>query len=90
MKDRENRANGVLLAVKSATFNSVHKVVEEQEELELISAELTTFSKATICVCSTKYSRPPYSDKAWLKQCYDNVVIYGDFNLPMFRWNFPV
>ena len=40
MKDRENRASGVLLAVKSATCNSIHKVVEEQDELELISAEL--------------------------------------------------
>lgn len=43
MKDRENRASGVLLTVKSATFNSVHKVVEEQDGLELISAVLTTF-----------------------------------------------
>ena len=44
-KDRGSRAGGVLLAVKSNTFISVHEIDEEQYELELITVELITNSK---------------------------------------------
>ena len=44
-QDRGSRAGGVLLAVKSNTFISVHEIDEEQYELELITVELITNSK---------------------------------------------
>ena len=49
-KDRESRAGGVLLAVKLGSFTSVHEIVHEKCDLELISVELTTISRTKLCI----------------------------------------
>ena len=96
-KDRGSRAGGVLLAVKSSSFHSVHEIVEEQCKLELVTVELTTNSRTKLCICCCY--RPRNSDRNWLNlfdsylailsTCYDNIVIYGDFNLPKIIWDSP-
>ena len=58
-KDRGSRAGGVLLAVKSGSFTSVHEIVDEKYELELISVELTTTSRTKLCICCCYRPSPP-------------------------------
>ena len=87
----------MLLAVKSSSFHSVHEIVEEECKLELVTVELTTNSRTKLCICCCY--RPPNSDRnslnlfdsylAILSTCYDNIVIYGDFNLPKIIWYSP-
>ncbi|CAB4036572.1 Hypothetical predicted protein, partial [Paramuricea clavata] len=96
-KDRESRAGGVLLAVKSGSFTSVHEIVHEKCDLELISVELTTISRTKLCICCCY--RPPNSNRNWfqlfdsylayLSARYDDILIYGDFNLPKIIWDSP-
>ena len=97
-RDREIRSGGgVLIAVKTTSFKAVKKFVLESEQLqqlEMVSAELTTASDQKILFCSCY--RPPDSDSHWIdlfniflnQVCdqFDNMVISGDFNLPNISW----
>ena len=75
----------------------VHELVEERCELEMIPVELTTVLRTKLCVCCCY--RPPNSNSNWLNLLnsylanlstrYDNIVIYGDFNLPKIIWDSP-
>ena len=82
----------MLLAVKSSSFHSVHEIVKEQCKLELVTVELTTNSRTQLCICCC-YCRNWLnlfdSYLAILSTCYDNIVIYGDFNLPKIIWDSP-
>lgn len=50
--NRGSRAGGVLLAVKSNKFISVHEIIDVRQcELESISVELTTNSGTKLCAC---------------------------------------
>ena len=97
-KDRANRAGGgVLIAIKTGSFKSVKEFIvtsSDQQQLEIVSAEVKTAANQTILFCSCY--RPPDADLCWmdmfknfLDQACDqhkNLVISGDFNLPNITW----
>lgn len=97
-RDRGSRAGGVLLAVKANSFSSCREIADlNDSDLETVSVELTTKSKAKILACCCYRTPTPekdWSDKLniYLAKCssrYGNMLIAGDFNLPEIHWESP-
>ena len=96
-KDRTMRVGGsVLLGVRTSSFKSVREV-EDNYDLEIIVAEITTLSNMKLLLCSCY--RPPNEDQNWIERFNNflenicsshlHIVLAGDFNLPQISWNFP-
>ena len=97
-RDRGSRAGGVLLAVKANSFSSCREIADLNcSDLETVSVELTTKSKAKIVACCCYRTPTPekdWSDKfniylAKLSSRYSNMLIAGDFNFPEIHWESP-
>ncbi len=95
-KDWTTRGGGVLLGVRTSSFKSVREV-EHNYDLEIILAEITTFSNMKLLLCSCY--RPPNEDQNWIERfnnflgniclSHQNIVLAGDFNLPQISWSSP-
>ena len=96
-KDRKTRnGGGVLLAIKSDSFNSSRELVNSSD-LEVTSVEIITHSKLKLLICCCY--RPPNAEKIWLDKFnsiladlssrHDNIIICGDFNFPKVNWQSP-
>ena len=98
-KDRsEQRAGGVLIALKTEVFKSVREVslLENLQDLEIVSATVTTATDQKILFCSCYR---PESDAKWATlfnnfldfACdkFENIVICGDFNFAKIPWDAP-
>ena len=96
-KDRQTRAGGVLLALKSSSFSSSREIVNDSD-LELVAVEQkTTCNQKYLACCS--YKPPQNMNRQWLDEfnlflanmCsdYTNILICGDFNFPKICWESP-
>ena len=97
-KDRVNRrSGGVLVAVRTESFQSVKEYsphMDGLEQLEIVATEVKTAfdQKLLFCCCY----RPPDADLPWMDHfktylncacdLYENIVICGDFNFPKIQW----
>ena len=97
-KDRINkRGGGVLIAVKSDLFLSIHEYVSSVTDLEIVSVIVETDSSQRFLLCSCY--RPPNADLSWMdlfekfldETCskFDNMLICGDLNLANVPWDCP-
>jgi hypothetical protein len=96
-KDRNSRAGGVLLAVKSCSFSNTCEVKFDLD-LELVAVEIISHSNMkyllACCYKSQQYINCQWVEKFNLflaKTCsqYSNVLICGDFNFPKIHWDSP-
>ena len=95
-KNRDSRAGGVLLAIKTSSFSSVREI-DMQADIEVTLAEITTCSNLKLLVCCCY--RPPNSDRSWLDSFNSllaeigehnrNIIICGDFIFPNISWDSP-
>ena len=96
-KDRQTRAGGVLLALKSSSFSSSREIVNDSD-LELVAVELKTTCNQNYLACCL-YKPPQNINRQWLDEfnlflankCsdYTNILICGDFNFPKICWESP-
>ena len=96
-KDRQTRAGGVLLALKSSSFSSSREIVNDSD-LELVAVELKTTCNQKYLQCCL-YKPPQNMNRQWLDEfnlflankCsdYTNILICGDFNFPKICWESP-
>ncbi|XP_028417866.1 uncharacterized protein LOC114542544 [Dendronephthya gigantea] len=94
-KDRATnmRGGGVLLALRNdIEYNQITS--EHWSELEIVAAEFLD-NAGTKCLVSICYRPPNCNLAAWLDlftkflqltECYDKVLITGDFNFPELTW----
>ena len=76
MRDRSYRGGGeVLISIKTAFFKAVKEFKPESEaelqQLEIISAEITTLTGQRILFCFCY--RPPNKDRSWMNE-FDNFL----------------
>ena len=95
--DREKRAGGALIAVKTCAFKSVtaYPLADELQHLQIAPAVVTTASDQKILFYSCY--RPLDSHPSWVylsnifldQVCdqFQNMVIGGDINLPNISWD---
>jgi hypothetical protein len=62
-KDRKTRGGGFLLGIKTAVFKSIRKI-EDNHDLEIAMAEITTANDMKMVICSCY--RSPDADKTWI------------------------
>ena len=96
-KDRQTRAGGVLLALKSSSFSSSREIVNDSD-LELVAVELKTTCNQKYLACCL-YKPPLNMNRQWLDEfnlflankCsdYTNILICDNFNFPKICWESP-
>ena len=70
--------------MKSDSFTSIHEIVVDKCELELISVELTTTSRTKLCICCCY--RPPNSNRNWFQLLPQASGVITDHNCLIFHF----